>query len=188
MNKERWKLTGERYDYIKEAVCDLIIRYNVKCIPVSGFEIASKMGLFLVAYSGLSEKKRRIALEISKDGFVLRNMGRIYVYYNDMGISYERQNWTVLHEIGHVVLNHMGNDAKEEYEADFFAKYAIAPPVLVHRIKPESFWDIYEHFDISFTAALYAYNYYQTWRRRYESIHVLAPYEKRMLAYHIRCS
>ncbi len=188
MNKGRWKLTGKRYDFIKEVVCDLFIRYKVKCIPVSGFEIAFKMGVSLVAYSGLSEKKRGVVLGLSKDGFVYINKNRTYIYYNDMRISYERQNWTVLHEIGHIVLNHMGNNAQEEYEADFFAKYAIAPPVLVHRIKPESFWDIYEHFDISFTAAIYAYNYYQTWRRRYESIHVLAPYEKRMLAYQIKCS
>ena len=123
MNKGRWKLTGKRYDFIKEVVCDLFIRYKVKCIPVSGFEIASKMGVSLVAYSGLSEKKRGVVLGLSKDGFVYINKNRTYIYYNDMRISYERQNWTVLHEIGHIVLNHMGNNAQEEYEADFFAKY-----------------------------------------------------------------
>lgn len=57
MSKSNWKLTDEEYEFIKGEVCHIFVKYKVKCIPVSGFEIASKMKITLIAYSGLSEKK-----------------------------------------------------------------------------------------------------------------------------------
>lgn len=129
MSKRQWKLTDEEYEFIKGEVIHIFKEYNVKCIPVSGFEIASKMKITLVAYSGLSKKKLKAAFEASEDGFFYEEKGREYIYYNDIDRGYERQNWTILHEIGHIVLDHVGHGEKEEDEANFFAKYAIAPPL-----------------------------------------------------------
>ena len=89
-----------------------------------------------------------------------------YIYYNDIDITYERINMTLLHEIGHCVLDHTGNfndSEEEEAEAAFFAKYAIAPPPLVHRILPKGPEDILEVFNISYEASIYAFNYYLKW-------------------------
>lgn len=181
MSKCNWKLTNEEYEFIKGEVCHIFKKYKVKCIPVSGFEIASKMKITLVAYSGLSERKRKKAIEVSDDGFFLEEDGHEYIFYNDNDRSYERQNWTILHEIGHIVLDHTGHSEHEEDEANFFAKYAIAPPVLIHKIGAESPYDIYETFDISLEAAFYAYDYYLTWKRRYDRINHLAEYEEEIL-------
>ena len=73
-------------------------------------------------------------------------------------------------------------------EANFFAKYAIAPPVLVHKIGAECPQDIYEVFDISFEAAVYAYEYYCAWKARYERINRLTVYEKKLLALYKKCA
>ena len=43
MSKSYWKLTDEEYEFIKGEVIHIFEKYNIKCIPVSGFEIASKM-------------------------------------------------------------------------------------------------------------------------------------------------
>ena len=75
MSKPYWKLTDEEYEFIKGEVCHIFEKYRIKCIPVSGFEIASKMGITLIAYSGLSEKKLKKALEVSKDGFFIEKDG-----------------------------------------------------------------------------------------------------------------
>ena len=125
-------------------------------------------------------------MKISEDGFYLESVGKEYIYYNDIDRSYARQNMTILHEIGHCVLDHKGHSRHEEDEANFFAKYAIAPPVLVHRIGAKSPKDIYKNFDISFEAAIYAYKYYLLWRRRYEAIGRLTDYEIRLLALYKR--
>lgn len=182
MSKSYWKLTDEEYEFIKGEVIYIFEKYNIKCIPVSGFEIALKMKITLIAYSGLSKRKLKKAMEVSEDGFFIEKDGREYIYYNDIDRCYERQNWTILHEIGHIVLDHTGHSDYEEDEANFFAKYAIAPPVLVHKICAECPQDIYEVFDISFEAAVYAYKYYCFWKSRFEQVRRLADYEIRLLA------
>lgn len=181
MSKCHWRLTNEEYEYIKGEVTHIFITYKVKCIPVSGFEIATKMGITLVPYSWLSDKKLEAARRVSEDGFFLAFYDREYIFYNDVDRNYERQNWTILHEIGHIVLDHTGHSEREEAEADFFAKYAIAPPVLIHKIKAEGVNDIYYSFNISLEAAEYAFGYYKKWLKRHLAEGRYMDYEKAML-------
>lgn len=183
MNRKMWKLTNEEYEFIKGEVAFIFEKYQIRCTPVSGFEIATKMGIKLIPYSALTETQQKLAREKCPDGYVIEtNDGRKLIYYNDIDWSYEHQNWTILHEIGHIVLDHRGIDQeKEEDEADFFAKYAIAPPILVHKIGAESPLDIYENFDISLEASVYAYHYYESWRDGYFQVGRLTEYEKKIL-------
>lgn len=181
MHKERWKLTDEQYEYIKGEVIFLFKKYRIKCIPISGFEIASKMKITLISYSSLRGKRLEKALEISKDGFYCEDAGKEYIFYNDIDVNYKRQNMTILHEIGHCVLDHTGHSQQEEDEANFFAKYAIAPPILVHKIRATCPEDIYHIFDISYEAAIYAYDYYKKWEGRYQRIQRLTAYEEDLI-------
>lgn len=157
------KLSVDQYEFIKGEVVALFERYDVRCIPISGFELACKMGIKLIPYSSLSKKQHIAAMKLSSDGFYLENtFGTDIIYYND-AIPYERLNMTFLHEIGHCVLDHKGTSNEEEAEANFFAKYAAAPPSLVHRLSDKSPESIENTFRISYTAAVYASNYYQKW-------------------------
>ena len=45
----------------------------------------------------------------------------------------------------------------------FFAKYALAPPVLIHKPKLNSPENISQIFEISYETACYAYEYYKKW-------------------------
>lgn len=182
MSEHHWKLTDEEYEFIKGEVIHIFVMYKVKCVPVSGFEIASRLGITLISYSSLSKGKLKASLKASEDGFFLEIEGHEYIFYNDIDRSYERQNWTILHEIGHIVLDHNGGYSdREEAEADFFAKYAIAPPVLIHRIKAYSAQDIYDAFDISMEAAEYAFDYYRKWRRWHLATGKYTGYETALL-------
>ena len=182
------KLSDEQYEYIKGEVIALMERLKIKCIPISGFEIATKLGITLIPYSSLSSDKLTAALQVSIDGFYCEDGMREYIYYNDIGISYERQNMTILHEIGHCVLDHTGYGEDEEIEARFFAKYAIAPPPLIHRSGAEDALDIMDLFDISYEAACYAYNYYRTWLRFHLAYGRFTEYEIRLLELHRKAS
>lgn len=177
------KLTNETYEYIKEEVINLFERYAIRCVPISGFEIATKMGVRLVSYSVLSEQKRWAALKLSPDGFFWEpGDGREYIFYND-SVDYERTNMTILHELGHDVLGHyegMSPDVMEA-EAAFFAKYAAAPPPLVHCLNLKSPKEISVSFRISYTAALNALNYYRKWLCLHQLVGNYSPYELRLL-------
>lgn len=68
-----------------------------------------------------------------------------------------------MHEIGHIVLDHSEDSELAEKEVKFFAKYALVPPVLVHKMKLDNPTHIAEIFEVSFEAACYAYSYYKKW-------------------------
>ena len=141
----------------------MFVKYDVSCVPVNGFELATKMGIKAIPYSAIPEDKRWLLLKKSADGFsVEKNIGEWYIFYNDKK-DYGRINNTIMHEIGHIVLDHSEDSELAEKEVKFFAKYALVPPVLVHKLKLDNPMDIADVFDVSFEAACYAYAYYKKW-------------------------
>ena len=138
------------------------------------------MGIILVPYSSLSEERMKEAYSTDSEGFFAERRGKEYIFFNDIDWRLEKQNWTILHEIGHIVLDHTGNSKVEEDEAEFFAKYAIAPPVLIDKIKARNYMDIKSCFTISEEAARYAYDYYCAWRYSFCRRNRLEPYEQKL--------
>ena len=119
----------------------------------------------MIPYSSLNKKNLILIRQVSDDGFYFeKGNGEEYIYYDDSK-SYGRQNWTFLHEVGHCALGHTESmDPDEaEAEANFFAKYAIAPSPLVHRIHPRNSYDVEVTFNLSHEAAEYAFSYYLKW-------------------------
>lgn len=175
------RLEDEQYEEIKQTVIDTFSEYNVRCIPISAFELAVKMGITVIPYSSLDEEKQEAAKRVSSDGYSVETLdGRWLIYYNDECQSYGRINQTIMHEIGHFSLGHTEEGEVEESEAKFFAKYALAPPPLVHTLEREiSPLVIMKTFDISYQAAGYAYKYYKSWLKCGEDEYT--DYELRLL-------
>ena len=48
------RLSDERCEEIKKEVVGLFEKYNINCVPINGFEIASKMGIKVIPYSSKS--------------------------------------------------------------------------------------------------------------------------------------
>jgi Zn-dependent peptidase ImmA (M78 family) len=103
-------------------------------------------------------------IQYSEDGYSIEtNEGKWIIYYNDEGKKYSRINQTIMHEIAHYILGHL-EGGEEESEAKFFAKYALAPPPLIHNmIIDQTIEKVMESFDIGYDAALYARQYYFKW-------------------------
>lgn len=175
------RLETAQYEYIKQTVIDTYLEYGIKCIPINAFELAIKMGIKLTPYSALSKEGKEAARLFSMDGFSVETPNDDWIiFYNDEGNSYERINRTIMHEIGHFALGHTGEvGEEEEMEANFFAKYALAPPPLVHRLATINQKTIKEAFDISWKAAGYAMSYYKKWL--YYSGMLYRDYEIRLL-------
>lgn len=178
------RLSDEEYEEIKEQIVSLFSEYDIKCVPISSFEIATKLGIAIWPYSALGKERRRAARRISEDGFSIETEKHEWViFYNDSK-CYGRINNTIMHEIAHFWLGHIEETVKEEAEAKFFAKYALAPPPLIHNMCEEiNAETIHDTFDISYEAALNAYKYYLKWKRKKCNDNVIdyAIYEKRML-------
>jgi Zn-dependent peptidase ImmA (M78 family) len=157
-----FRLSDNRCEKIKKLVVDTFVRLNIRCVPISGFEIATKLGANIIPYSVQNKETQTLMMLRSEDGFTIKYDGDWYIYYNDKK-GYGRINNTLTHEIAHIILNHTEESDLAEAEANFFAKYAIAPPVLIHELGLKNHIDIYNKFDISLEAATYAYNYYRKW-------------------------
>jgi Zn-dependent peptidase ImmA (M78 family) len=139
------------------------MRFGIRCVPISGFEIALRMGVKVIPYSAFTPEKRGLLLKKSEDGFsVEKEPGQWFIYYNDTR-GYKRTNNTIMHEIGHIVLDHSEDSALAEMEVNFFAKYALVPPVLVHKFGLSDPRRISDVFEVSLEAASYALDYYRKW-------------------------
>lgn len=77
------RLSDERYEEIKQIVVRMYEKYDISCVPINGFEIASKMDIKVIPYSAYPEATQRLLLKKSDDGFCLQlDTGKWYIYYN----------------------------------------------------------------------------------------------------------
>lgn len=157
-----FRLSDDRCEEIKNIVVNTFETLNIQCIPISGFEIAAKLGTVIVPYSSKSKKAYQLMLKESPDGFSLKRNDVWYIFYNDYKDE-GRINNTLTHECGHIVLDHTQESELAEAEARFFAKYAIAPPVLIHMLNLKSSVEVFNRLNISYEAAQYAFEYYRKW-------------------------
>lgn len=157
------RLPDKRLEKIKEIVVKMYEKFDINCVPISGFEIATKMGIPVVPYSAYNERTQNLMLKKSEDGFVVEKMdGSFFIFYNDEK-GYGRINNTIMHEIGHIILEHTEDSELADKEVKFFAKYALAPPVLIDKLALKDVFSIANVFDISHEAAGYALSYYRKW-------------------------
>lgn len=65
-------LSHRRYEEIKRIIVDLFVKYDVACVPVNGFELATKMGIKIIPYSAIPFTKRYLLFKKAKMDFVQR--------------------------------------------------------------------------------------------------------------------
>ncbi len=158
-------VTFQRYEEIKEVVAYTLKRGFIKELPICGFNLARELGIKCIPYSSLSLKKQSACIQLSEEGFTLDRT----IYYNDFQIP-TRVRFTIMHEIGHIMLDHLEDDDVAELEANFFAGFILVPPVLVYAHDRTNDMDqdqIKKLFDVSNPVAENTYNYYQKWAKRH---------------------
>lgn len=149
-------LSKLRYEEIKEEVYKLFRDYNISNVPIDFIQLTDKMGINLVSYGSLKKEQKRKFLNISKDGFSYLNKKEkcYYIYYNE-NANWQRVRFTIMHEIGHIVLGHEEYSEKNEAEANFFSRSALAPICLIIKWEINELEDVVSTFDISYEAANY---------------------------------
>nr|WP_302596425.1 ImmA/IrrE family metallo-endopeptidase [uncultured Cellulosilyticum sp.] len=119
-----------------------------------------------------------------QDGFTIHKDGVFIILYNDE-LPEERINWTMAHEVGHILLGHTNNknclnkiNCKNEYgcdveevEANWFAAQLLMPKYVIYRInqKKKLRWqDLYYMFNVSREAAKNRFKYIENMTIQYD--------------------
>lgn len=158
------RLSDTTYEKIKNTIANLYEKYNIRTLPINPFELCSKMKIKLVKYSEVMEKEREILYAVSQDGFKIEDEQGYVIFYNDAKGS-SKIKFTILHEIGHIVLGHKEGSILAETEAEWFAAYAIAPPPVIGLYDISDYFDIMNIFGVTSDCAWYAMRRYKNWKK-----------------------
>ena len=138
---EQIKIIEKTFDVFKK--CD-VITFPIDCI-----KIITDLGIPLYRYSDFPEAKIRKCLQVSNDAFTLQGV----IFYNDRYPHKERQRFSLMHEVGHILLKHTGSCINNEEEADCFASHILVPRSIIWHLHCDSVKDICETFNVSCMAA-----------------------------------
>lgn len=131
-----------------EAVYNTLTECHIKTFPVDCFSILNKYNFRTITYTQLKAKKPEayeLCLSISNDAFMDR-VNRIVAYNEKVNI--QRIRFSLMHELGHFILQTDSEDA-----ADYYASNILAPRAIMNNLECKNADDVHSVFDISYAAA-----------------------------------
>ena len=151
------------YGKIESTIVDMYAKLNIKSFPIDPFYIAEQMGYKVFPFSQIPKEALEILCRTEKSGTSGRTRtGRYKIFYDDTNCE-TRQRFTIMHEIGHILLVHKEDSEYAEKCANYFASYSLAPTLMIDRLGCEDFIDIAIRFNISDESALYAFDRFVRW-------------------------
>jgi hypothetical protein len=152
----------------------LLLKANIKWLPIDPFRIAKQFGWIILTASEMSKESGIPPDRVirGKDSDVYEHAGVYKIIYNETAHS-GRIPFTIAHEIGHIVLNHLidfdqtrlsrGGLTDDEYyvlerEADLFASELLMPAPILREIGARKESDIRSICNSSISASHYKEN------------------------------
>mgnify|MGYP002552889255 FL=1 len=138
--------------------CAKVIAENNLYYPLDTFSLVQSYGIKVVSYSKLSSHPdtsfQEIVNSFSSYGFLSRDKktNRAIIYYNDTNAK-EIINFTLLHELGHYLMNHEKECKENENLANCFARNLIAPASICFKLGLVDPYKLSDYFHISLSAA-----------------------------------
>ena len=144
-----------------ETVTEVYKICQIKKIPIDCIEVLRILNIQLIPYGRLSQDKLNACMKISPDAFCMNET----IYYNSNNI-YTRIRFSIMHELGHILMNHAANDPDKEQEADLFASWMLSPRVDLILCKKLTNAEVARRYDISIKAAEVIIEDYKKWQNR----------------------
>lgn len=155
-----------KYKESRDLTWKILISQNISSLPVQVSRICKNYGIPIFGYSKNSDLIRELHYEEIRDkndGFTIKLYGKPLIFYNDSN-SHQRSRFTVAHELGHILLGHIGrkdlinqepsDEATEiEQAANVFASRLLAPACVLWGLQAHSPEEIMKYCDITYTAA-----------------------------------
>lgn len=162
-----------RYDYCVYKAYEFLYEFFIVDYPVDAHAIIAKKKWGLVKYSEIAKHfncsiRDVIRMLGSEDGFTIYDGYNYTIAYNDLKKPKNRILFTLLHEIGHIYLNHLidfeatrlyrGSLTKEENkvlenESNAFARNVLVPALIIKSMKNQSSKNVATRFGITKSAA-----------------------------------
>ena len=168
------------YRNIEETAVNLYQELKIIDTAFDVFDVAAKKGYMLIPYSTLKKKMREYlrANEYDAVNYYDARTKHYVIIYDDKP-SLQRQRFSIMHEIGHILLGHKQESDLARIQANYFAAYALAPNPLIHLYDIEDYVELAEIFNISQECAMLCAARYNNWLQ-YGSKEFL-PYEDRLI-------
>lgn len=161
--------TKNSYYYLSKSVRKFMVENKIKSLPINLFKIIKKNKWTCAKYSTSMSIITSIDpnLPVNNWGFTLVVKGKCIIFYDD-SINKASQNFTLAHEIGHIVLKHYLQESPElmEREANMFAARLLMPMCILYECKVNTPEDIQRLCDVSFSAAKYRFQRLQLVKQR----------------------
>lgn len=190
-----------RYDYCYTKACEFLEEFKIKSFPIDVENIVHQNLWGLTTYSDLMDKfkcNRQTVIHClgSNDGYTIWDGANYSIAYNDDPNLGDRTRFTIMHEIGHIYLNHLidfestkiyrGSLNKQENkvlenEANAFARNVLSPVSIYLTLKDKSVSNVIKTFGITETAAEARIDFIN---RDIELIRNLKMSQKIILVYH----
>lgn len=119
-------MTTETKRLIRSTVGQIYRECSITDFPIEPLSILTKLGIAVIRYSELPYRDILKATAISEDGFCGEINSKKIVFYNDSA-AVNRMRFTLMHELGHIVLRHQNCSKQSETEANFFATNMLLP-------------------------------------------------------------
>lgn len=157
------RLNNNRYEEIKKIVVATLEKFGMSEISIDCFELAHRMGIIVIPFSELTQDQLNNIGFCEGEAIMFCLDKDTYIFYNDIDNNISRQRFSIFHEIGHYVLGHKGESDLAKSEADFFARYVIAPIPLLWKLKCLDVVDIKNTFNTSYECAAIIKTNYDNW-------------------------
>lgn len=150
---------------ILEATIKVFHECKVQSFPIDCIEILKHYGYRTYTYNELKKKNTELyemCIGYSDDAF-REGTSKIIAYNSEKPAG--RIRFSLMHELGHHMLEHTGNTKSNEKEANLFASYILAPRMAIHYAGCKNANDVSHIFNISHEAAENAFDDYRRWHR-----------------------
>lgn len=152
------------YELISKKILKIYKECNIASFPIDCSAVLRHYGYKVLTYSELQSKNdelHKLCSLLSDDAFSDRVL-RIVAYNHKTNAG--RIRFSLMHELGHIILSHTNHSQANENEADYFASNILAPRPVIFRANTNTADAIHEKFGLSYTAANIALDDYKRWK------------------------
>lgn len=127
-------MTEARKKLIEEKALSLLLSQRIGGEYALSFLDLRKIttgGKIMIDTFSSYEKRVVAALPSSAEGLTVKTPSMDIILYDDKVTNSRRRNWTIAHELGHVLLGHGEVSRANEREADAFAAELLMPEAVI---------------------------------------------------------
>lgn len=167
-----------RYHEIQSQILDVYETCEIQAFPFDCHKVLEHYGYRIFTYQQLrktNDRLYRYCCRLSDDAFHYKDF-KIVAY--DETKLWQRIRFSLMHELGHIILDHTEETPQTEHEANYFASHILVPRMAIYYSRCRNKESVAKLFDISLSAAELALDDYEIWYKK-ASKH-MSPLDRRM--------